>query len=46
MFRRQGRQTKKDKEKRRAERRSENKRRAQTVREEKWIHEKNEREKR
>ena len=46
MVRRQGNQTKKDKEKRRAERRSEKKRRAQTIREEKWIHEKNEREKR
>ena len=46
MVRRQGNQTKKDKEKRRAERRSEKKRRAQTSREENWIHEKNEREKR
>ena len=46
MVRRQGNQTKKDKEKRRAERRSEKKRRAQTIREEKLIHDKNEREKR
>ena len=46
MVRRQGNQTKKDKEKRRGERRSEKKRRAQTMREDKWIHQKNERDER
>ena len=46
MVRRQGNQTKKDKEMRRAERRREKKRRAQAIREEKLIHDKNEREKR
>ena len=45
MVQRQGNQKKKDKENRRVERRNEKKRRAQTIREEKWIHEKNEREK-
>ena len=44
MVRRQGNQTKKDKAKRRGERRREKKKRAQTIREDKLIHEKNERE--